>query len=336
MVDVSPVDLARMAQLIPEGVKPGSDTSSLVTATVTGLDIPAGLVQVAVSGSDPLWVPAAPFIYEAGARVRVRRSPLDGNRFEYCEGPVEAAAEVVTGTITSVGVDTVTVDVLGGLYSLPFVSSTYAENDTVLVLRHATGFGVPQAVLGLAGTPRPATPPPPAGEENPGVEQSRQATIGPQDTGSYRTSFGRWDSWDTNRYGGVRALWQGNQYGSGPMVGWAGYGDQVANLRADSIEHIWVDLIRSYTGFTDPRTVVLIGTSEGTRPAGGPSGSGATASGVVAVSSTTRVRLPDSTYEAWRTGVLKGIALAGSDYVALFGADRGGAMVLTVQYKVTV
>lgn len=325
-----------MAALVPEGVKPGSDVSPLVVGTVLGLDIPGSSVQVTVAGSEPVWVPAAPFIYDAGVKVRVRRSALDGGRLEYCEGPLSVSPVVVTGTVTVIADETLTVDVLGASWDLGYTSSTYDVGETVAVLRHATGFGEPQWVLGIAGREQVAENPG-TGTENPGVPQLRQATVSPQDSGSYRPSQGRWDTWNTNRYGGVRALWQGNAYGSGPMQGWAGYGDQVANLRAESIDHIWVDVQRSDSSVTSSRVAVLQGSPDGTRPGGSPGVTGATASsGGLAPQQGERVRLPDSTYEAWRTGGIKGLRVVGSDYLALYGADRGGAMTLTIQYRVTV
>lgn len=334
-MDVSSVDLSRMAALVPEGVRPGSDVSSLVTGVVVGLDIPGGLVQVTVGVSDPVWVPAAPFIYEPGARVRLRRSPLDGGRLEYCEGPIVSPDCVVTGLLSAIGSESATVDLLGDTFEIPFAASTYSPGDSVLVLRHPSGFGVPQAVLGVAGTTRSAENPG-GGVGNPGQQQSREAYISAQASGSYRTAYSRWDTWNTDRYGGVRALWQGNSYGSGPMVGWAGYGDQVANLRADAIDNIWVDVVRSDSSVSSAKSVVLQGSPSGTRPSGEPAGSGATvASPGLTPEGGARIRLPDSTYEAWRTGGIKGLRTSGSDYLALYGWDRGGAMVLTVQYRVT-
>lgn len=325
-----------MAGLIPEGVAAGSDTTPLVVGEVRGLDVAAGMVQVSVSGSDPVWLPAAPFIYVQGGLVRVRRSASGGGRFEYCEGPVTAAPAVVTGKITAVSEQTVTVSVLDGSYQLMFASSTYNVGDSVLVLRHPTGFGVPQAVLGLAGLERPAVNPG-GGQPNPPQLQSRQAVIGPQDSGSFRSSYGRWDSWNAGRYGGVRALWQGDAYGSGPMVGWAGYGEQMTNLRAASIDNIWVDVVRSDSSVTAGRSVLLQGSPSGSRPGGEPAGVGEGASAPnLTPGQGARVRLPSSTYEAWRTGGIRGLRTAGGDYLAVYGADRGGAMALTVQYRVSV
>lgn len=331
---VSTLDLARMADQFPEGLTPGTDLSPMVLGTVTGLDIPSGLVQVAVAGSDPLWVPAAPFIYVQGGQVRVRRSPLHGGRPYFCDGPVAPGPSVTTGEVVSVDGDLVTVATLGGEFALPFVSSTYDVGSLVMVLRHPTGFGVPQVVLGLAGAKREAQDPG-SGAENPPVVQARQAVFGPHDSGATRS--GRWGQWNAGRFGGEKALWQGNMYGSGPLVGWAGYGDQVVNLAASRITAMWVDVKRADTTGTGPRAVVLQGSPHGVRTPGEPDGNGDIAgSGPLALNQSERILLPGSTYEGWRTGGYKGLRTVGGDYFSGYGAGHPGAMVLTVQYEVTV
>lgn len=323
-----------MAALLPEGVKKGADLAGLTVATVTGLDESSGQVQVTVSGSEPVWVAAAPFVYGEGAKVRVRRSPLDGGRLEYCEGPLSATSPLATGVVTAVGSSTLTVFVLGESHELPFVASTYAVDDDVWVLLHPSGFGVPVIVMGLAAEAVRADRPG-GGASNPGQLVSRQATIGPQGSGSYRTLYSRWDSWNTDRFGGPSTLWQGNQYGSGTMIGWAGYGDQVMNLQAQAVTKMWVDVIRADSSSSAGKAAVLQGTPSGTRPGGAPSGLGASASTVpLAPGVGTRVELPSSEYEAWRTGVLKGLITVGGDYAGFYGTARGDAMVLTVQYNV--
>jgi len=333
---ISQVDLSKLAALVPEGVKPGSDVSGLAVGTVTGLDIPSGLVQVTVSGSDPSWVAAAPFIYVPGAKVRVRRSPLDGGRLEYCEGPVTPAPVVVTGEVVTITDETLTVAVLGEEWELGYTSSTYDVGETVAVLRHPSGFGVPQWVLGIAGREQVAENPG-GGSDNPGEAQSRQATLVPQDSGSFRVSQNRWDTWNVDRFGGVKALWQGDAYRSGPMAGWAGYGDQVMNLRAQSIQNMWVDVTRSDSSTSAAQKPFLQGSPDGSRPTGAAAVTGEGVEGPgLTPNQSARVRLPDSTYEAWRTGDIRGLRLAGADYLALYGWDRGGAMSITVQYTVTV
>lgn len=337
MDDASQLDLNRAALLFPEGPSRGSDLAGMVVATVTGLDIASGQVEVTVSGSDPVWVPAAPFIYEAGAKVRIRRSPIDGGRLEYCEGPLTAAPMLVTGTILAIGAETLTVRVLGEEVELLASQSTYEVGDPVIVMRHPTGFGIPQGVLGIAGLRLDATNPG-EGTGNPGQTQQRQATIGPQDSGTFSSRFGRWGAWsaeDWRGHGGVASLWQGEGYGSGALHGWAGYGDQVANLHASSITRMWVDIIRADTADSAGRVITVQGSPDGTRPAGAPSSSGGTAStGAIPSGGSQRIELPSSTYEAWRTGGFKGLKTVGGQYAAAAGTNRGGAMVLTVQYEV--
>jgi hypothetical protein len=333
-VDVSQLDLSRQAGMLSEGLPAGTDTSSMIVGTLVGLDIAAGQVQVTVADSEPVWIPAAPFIYAPGAKVRLRRSPLNGSRLEFCEGPLVPESMVATGTVLEVTDDALTVRVLDDTYELPFASSTYDVDDKVLVLRHPSGFGVPQAVMGIAGLDRPATNPG-GGAGNPGQAQQRQAIISPQDSGSFKTAQSRWDSWNLNTHGGAPSLWQGNAYGSGPMIGWAGYGDQVANLWASSIDRMWVDVIRADSSVSAARTAVLQGSPDGVRPAGTPGGVGdGVATGGLAPSQSARVELPASSYEAWRTGGIKGLRTVGGDYLALAGTNRGGAMVLVVQYTV--
>lgn len=330
----SNLDLQKMAALLPEGVKRGTDLAGLVVGTVTGLDIPAGQVQVTVGGSEPVWVAAAPYVYAEGAKVRVRRSPLDGGRLEYCEGPLVPASPLTTGVITAVGASTLTVVVLGEEHNLQFVSSTYNVDDVVWVLLHPSGFGVPIFVMGLAAAAvfggRPG-----GGASNPGQLVAREARIGPQGSGSWRSAYSRWDSWNTDRYGGPSTLWQGDAYGSGSMIGWAGHGDQVVNLQAQQITRMWVDVIRADTSTSAVRSAVLQGSPNGSRPSGAPTGFGDTTStGGLTPGAGQRIELPASTYEAWRTGALKGLITVGGDYAGFYGTARGEAMALTVQYTV--
>lgn len=331
----STLDLRKMAALLPDGVRRGSDLTGIVIGTVTGLDVTAGQVQVSVAGSEPVWVPAAPFIYEDGAPVRIRRSPLDGGRLEYCEGPITPAPMYVTGRVTAVSSTSLTVTVLGQSYVLvPRAAGTYAVGNDVWVERHPTGFGVPQAVLGVSGVASEGNNPG-GGSGNPGQTVARQATISPADSGTWSDRFGRWDSWNPSSYGGKSTLWQGNAYGSGQLHGWAGYGDRVVGLNAVAITGMWIDVIRSGSTDSAGRAAVVQGSPDGTRPGGAPSGSGDTAStSPLAREQGQRIQLPTSTYESWRTGGFKGIRLVGGDYGGFYGTARGDGMALTVQFTV--
>lgn len=334
-MQVSQVDIAALTNLMPEGVKPGTDMSDFTVGTVLGMDVDAGMVQVTVAGSDPLWVPANPFIYSAGVRVRLRRSVLNGGRVVYCEAPLDISPSIVTGEVLEVADETLLVRVLGAEYELRFSSSTYEVGDVVMVQRHPTGFGVPEAVLGLSGIRQEAEDPG-AGTTNPPQLLTKQQTVSPQDSGTWRAGYG-WDAWnrDASQHGGRASLWQGNDYGSGQLTGWAGYGDQVANLHATRITKIWLDVIRADSSVTASRALTVQGSPNGSRPGAVPDGSGDTAStGALPRGGSQRIELPESTYEAWRTGGFKGLRTVGGQYMAAAGTNRGGGMALTVQYEV--
>lgn len=324
---------------LPEGVAPGSDTGSVVMGRVTGVDAVARAVQVTVLGSEPVWVPALPAIYTIGGMVRLLRSPLDGGKVTACLGPQDQVMPLVKGVVTAVNTaaGTLTVTTLGASYVLPFNASTYSVGQSVHVLRDAANFGAPYLVAGPVGNY--AAPDPGAGgggSQNPGQTENRQVTVGPQWSGSWTGSG--WDKWNVNRpdYGGRAALYQGQGYGSPPMQGLAVYGDQVVNLQAQAITKMTVHLIRVPNGSgggTGP--AVLQGSPNGgATPGGGPGGSGATVSVGIARGTEVDVDLPSSMFEGFRTGGFKGLALVGSSYLNLYGADRASAMALTIQYAV--
>ena len=336
---LSVLDAAGLVTL-PEGITPGSDTGALVMGRVTGVDAAARAVQVTVLGSDPVWVPARPAIYTIGGLVRLLRSPLDGGKVTVCDGPMDVTVPLVKGTVTAVNTSagTLTVTTLGGSFLLPFNASTYSVGQAVHVLRDAANFGVPFLVSGPVGNYAAADPGAEGGGSgNAGQVENRQVTIGPQWSGSWTGS--RWDNWNQNRpeYGGRAALYQGQGYGSPPMQGLAVYGDQVVNLQAQAITKMTAHLIRPPSGSgggTGP-AVLQPSPHGGGAPGGGPAGTGATASVGIARGTEADVDLPSSVFEGFRTGALKGLALVGSAYLNLWGSDRAGAMVLTIQYTVT-
>ncbi|MBD3781705.1 MAG: hypothetical protein IE926_01935 [Micrococcales bacterium] len=207
--------------------------------------------------------------------------------------------------------------------SLPYVPGSYAGVTLVYVLRDPDNTGMGPLILGPAYT-EVAPPPPPA--DAPPADQPSTTTvtalIRPSYSGSYRTSVSAWDRWNVNRLGGRSTVWQGNQYGSGPMLGFAGYGTQVRDLGALSIQRIRVltPLVK-YSG-----SIVLQGSSSGTKPGGAPSSSGATASGVTAVDLTAAM------CEAFRTGATRGLVAVGSAYRATYGTGHPSGMALQVTY----
>lgn len=332
------LDDLRLARSRTVGVPAGTDRGSTVTGTLMGLDVEARLAQVSVAGSDGAWVSAMPAIYPDGCSVLVARSPLDGGRLSRCLGPLQDGDVVVGGEVLAINssVGTLTVRAMGGEYELPYNAAAYTVGALVYVRRDPQKFGTPVHVDGLQGNyvaPAPSTPG--TGTPNPPQLASRQTLIQPQVSGSWRSSQGRWDNWNTGRYGGPSTLWQGNDYGSGPMTGWAGYGDQVANLGAQQITGIWATVVRADSSVSAGRAATLQGSPDGVRPGGGPAGSGDTVtSDPLTPGQGQSVQLPASTYEGWRTGAFKGIRLTGTDYAGFAGTSRADGMALMVQYTV--
>lgn len=174
---------------------------------------------------------------------------------------------------------------------------------------------------------KPAPPPPKV--------VTRTVTITPTWSGSYREAYGQWDRWNTGRYGGRSTLWQGSKYGSGPMKGLATYGNKLLELGADEITQVEVTL-RGVGMNSDLPSIVVQGSPHGSKPGGAPSSSGATASGQTGSTSATKVRLPESVREAFRTGAVKGLAIVGSGYGGVRGTSAADGMALRVTYKVTI
>lgn len=335
---LSVLDVLGLVEL-PDGVAPGSDKSAIIIGRVRGVDAAARAVQVTILGSDPVWVPAVPAIYTLGGAVRLLRSPLDGGKLTFCVGPVDAVVPVARGKVTAItpATSTLTVATLGGSFVLPYTSGTYAVGGNVQVLRDPASFGAPYLVAGPEGNFSGTDPGDTGGgTTNPPVVESRQVTVGPQWSGSWTGS--RWDNWNVYQaaYGGRAALYQGQGYGSPPMQGLAVYGDQIVNLGAQQITRMSVTLDRPASGSGSGSGPAVLQPSPhgGAAPAGGPAPSGASASVAIGRGTQASIDLPSSVFEAFRTGAAKGLALVGSSYLNLFGADRAGAMTLTIQYVV--
>lgn len=210
---------------------------------------------------------------------------------------------------------------------LPFVSNSYTGITTVFVLRDPQRSGAGQLVIGPCGTqPADAVPPPPPPAPDPSTPSTVTSTalIRPTWSGTYRSIRGTWDRWNTDRYGGRSTLYQGDAYGSGPLMGLAVYGDQVKNLRALSIAKVSL----SVTLATGSGTVVVQGSPSGVKPSGAPSSSGSTASR----SGSGSIPLPADVCEAFRTGATKGLALVGTDYLGVRGTSLASGMALSITY----
>jgi hypothetical protein len=156
--------------------------------------------------------------------------------------------------------------------------------------------------------------------------------IAPQWSGSWRSIRSAWDRWNTSTYGGRSTLYQGSGFGSGPMIGLATYGDQLANLGATSIDAVRVRLPGvGLSGASGPATVQ--GSPHGSQPGGAPAGTGSTAIGAYDPSlEHDAATLAADTREGMRTGAIKGLVLVGPNYWAVAGAGNGSGMVLDVTF----
>lgn len=337
------LDAYELGTSLPEGIRPGTDSGAIITGTLLGLDPAQRAAQVSAAGSPALWVPAQPGIYTANSLVRLLRSPLDGGRISLCLGPLTAGQVIAGGRVTAVNasVGLLTVSTLGESYSLPYAPGTYSVGTAVHVLRSESRYGAPVFVLGPSASYNAENPGAPGGgDSNPAQLVDRQAIILPQWTGSWRASQGRWDTWNTDRYGGRSTLYQGNGFGSGAMTGLAAYGDQIVNLGAQSITRMLATVYRADSSSTAGKAAVLQPSPHGERPGGAPSGAGATASTpALTPGQGVQVDLPASVFEAFRTGASKGLITVGGDYAGFSGTpDRApvhaDGMALLVQFKV--
>ena len=176
---------------------------------------------------------------------------------------------------------------------------------------------------------------------NPPQVVDRQAVILPQWSGSWRSSYNRWDSWNADRYGGRSTLWQGNSFGSGPMTGLVTYGDQIVALGALQITRMQVSVYRADSSSSAGRSAVLQPSPHGSQPAGAPASAGeGVGSPALAPGQGAQVDLAASVFEGFRTGAYKGLATVGSDYAGFSGTPdrapvRADGMALVVQYKVS-
>lgn len=340
MTEFSELDQARVVAPLPVGVNPGSELGAIVTGQLVGVDVDAKLVQVEVAGSEGVWVPAVADLYPDRGLVRLLRSPLDGGKLSMCLGPIVSSPLIVSGTILAVNVAevTLTVDVLGGEYDLPFNPSTYDVDDRVHVIRDMGKLGAPAFVLGPEGGYEGSNPGAPGGGvDNPGETVDLQAIIAPQWSGTWKVSGSRWDSWNPGNaaYGGRSALYQGAAHGSGTLQGLAVYGDQIVALGATEITRMQVTVHRASSGSSGGVKTATIQPSPhgGAAPGGGPAASGSTSNVALSAGEAKQLDLPSGVFEAFRTGASKGLATVGSDYMNMLGTAQAGAMVLVVQYR---
>jgi hypothetical protein len=312
------------------------DDGLTVTGPVYAVDAAARLVHVGLPGGSALWLPAQPGRYRRSSGTgiglaRVLLNPGTG-RPSLVLGPLDPQDPVVPATLTAATSTVATVTWAGGSYALPYLAGAYGA-PPVSVWVSLSDWGVPVLVLGPSAV---APAPPPAGGGGPptggGTVQVTQS-IGPQWSGAWRASSGRWGDWNTGRFGGRADLYQGNGFGSGPMTGLATYGDQITNLGATSIGGIKVRALRNGFGSTSGASLVLQGSPHGAQPGGAASGAGPTvALSPVGPDGWAEGWLPAALCEGLRTGAYRGLVAVGGTASGWGGTATPGSMVLETTY----
>lgn len=235
--------------------------------------------------------------------------------------------------------------------TVPCAPSIYTGVDAVHVLMQN---GRPTLVLGPATPPEddpdpedsdvPDGPPPVEEDDDGDVvappapdRRIRGKLIRPTWSGSYRQSRGTWNSWNT--HDDLTNLYQGSTSSSGTLIGLAVYGTLIRDLGAKSIERVRLTLVsQGRYGYGSPITYGVRGASNGTRPSGAPSLTGATSTvavpGYGQAGKTATLDLPASVCEGMRTGAIRGLALVGSAWGALRGTSHAAGMALSIDYTV--
>lgn len=328
MTDISPLNVrGLLAKATAQGPGAADDTAITATGRVLEVDPVGGRLRVSLRGGE-VWIPAVAGRYSTTSLVRVLLDATS-SRPVLALGPVAPRAPVELGAVTGTDGGTVTVLLAGVEVTIPAPLGTYTVGQSAWV--QLDDWGTPVIAVGPSTTLAPGAPDTGGGG---GGSQTvtATATIAPQTSGSYRSGYG-WDAWNGSRYGGLTNVYQGNRFGSGLMLGFAGYGNQLVNLGAISIEEIILTARKNDTNGLSAALVVQ-GTASGTRPGGspvaGPFGSANT--GTIGPGAWGSVALPSGLRDAFRTGAAKGLVAVGSDYGAFGGTATPGSFVLKVRY----
>lgn len=314
-----------LARSTAQGPGIEDDTALTATGTVLAVDPPGRRVRVALRGGD-VWLPAAAARYKPAGTVRVLLDPTAGRPVLVLAAVDVRSPALLSKVISGPTGGILTVDVEGVSYALPAPMGAYTVGASAWVL--TDDWGIPVIVHG------PSSDVAPGGTTNPGGGGSTVITatalVGPQSTGTYRATHG-WNAWGGSTGWGLADIYQGNGYGSGPLVGLACYGDQIVNLAAIEIQKATLTAFRNSSGVGGALTVQ--GSPHGSRPAGAPSSSGTTVTApVVGSGEAAMVELPSDVREALRTGAAKGLAAVGAAYAGFGGTTKPGSFTLTIQY----
>ncbi|MCV2395915.1 hypothetical protein OEB99_16490 [Actinotalea sp. M2MS4P-6] len=216
-------------------------------------------------------------------------------------------------------------------FELPYLGADtdYTGITTVLVLCNPMAGGRAEFVLGPIGVVDEDTAGP--APVVPTGTVTEKATILPTWSGTWRVIRSAWDRWNIDRYGGRSDLYQGDDYGSGTLIGLATYGDQIKNLGATAITAAVVSARRNGSGGSTAQ-LVLQGAPHASQPAGAPSPTGTTAaaSAAVAIDQWCQVTLPSDVRENLRTGAAKALAAVGGTYSGWGGTATAGSMVISL------
>ena len=327
MIDISPLNIiGKLTAATAQGPGRDDDASLITTGTVYEVDADTGAIRVGIRGGD-VWLPAVAGRYSDTSLARVLIDPTAARPILVL-GPVAPPSPTVLGVVKATGSGTITVTVREIDYPIPAPLGTYTVGQSAWVMTDDWGrpvLAIGPSTSGVSGGGGGTIP-------GGGGTAVATATIGPQISGTWQGSVGRWNNWNSGRYGGPTNIYQGNQFGSGPLLGFAGYGDQIANLGAVSIEEITMRARKNDTNGISAALVVQ-GSPQGTQPAGAPSGSGDTAAtGSISPGGWGDLAFTANMREAFRTGAAKGLVAVGSQYGGFGGTGTAGSFVLQIRY----
>ncbi|WP_295787518.1 hypothetical protein [uncultured Microbacterium sp.] len=328
MSDISTLNVAGLlAQVGPVGPSRSDDTSIFTTGTVYEVDPEGARVRVGVRDG-VVWLPAVADRYSGDSLARVMVDPITA-RPVLVVGAVKPRRPAVLGLVLSgpSGGGNLGVRIDGIEYSVPAPTGAYSIDSTAWILLDE--WGVPFLAVGPSSTTPPPAPTPTAPPAP--TTATATATIGPQVSGTYSAASGRWDQWNAGRYGGASDIYQGNGYGSGPLIGFAGYGEQLVNLGAVSIDEIVLSARKTADG--NSAVLSVQGSGSGGRPGGAPAGSGdVVSSGPIGSGQFGGLAFTAGMREAFRTGAMKGLVAVGGQYGGFGGTSTPGSFVLQIRY----
>lgn len=314
-------------QQLPQGAGQGDDSSMISTAIVRDVDVPGRRLRAGVRGGD-VWLPAPTARYKIGGLCRVLLDPIAGRPVAVF-GAVDTRDPVVLGRVISGPTSgKLTVNVEGTQYVLDVPMGAYTTGGSAWVL--LDDWGIPKIIYGPSSLTPGGGSAPSSGSDTTVI--AAKATIGPQSSGTWRYDRNSWDTWGNDIHGGVADIYQGNQYGSGPLKGLACYGDQIVNLGALEITSMVLSATRNGSG-SGTVALAVQSSASGDRPGGAPSSYGAVVTlDPASTGQQVSVALPAAVREDFRIGSAKGLAAVGGAYAGFGGTTVPGSFTLAIEY----